>query len=247
MPDRALSHAERCRTLAAVVRTATLATIAREPQGFPFASLVTVAVDERGRPLLLLSRLAEHTQNLAQREDASILLVEPAPPDRAPLSLGRVTLLGPCRPVPEADREAARATFLAAQPDAEPYAGFHDFAFFRLDPVALRYVGGFGRMSWVDAPAYLAAEPDPIAPRAAEILAHMNADHGDALLTYARVLAAVPTASAATMEAVDRYGFDLAVTTAEGPRTARLAFEAEVRTTDEVRRALVALVKAARR
>lgn len=245
-PPRAPSHAERARTVIATARAATLSTIARDPAGFPYGSLVTVAFDDRGRPLLLLSQLAEHTQNLGHCADASLLVAEPAPPDQSPLSVARVTLLGPCRPVGEEDRDAARASFLAAHPDAAQYAGFKDFAFYRLDPIALRYVGGFGRMSWVSAADYLAAEPDPIAPHAEAILAHMNGDHGDAMLAYARALAGVADASGATMTAVDRYGFDMAVTTPRGPKNARLGFEAPVRTTDEVRRAMVALVKAAR-
>src|SRR5579862_6930954 len=98
---RAPAHAERCRTLASRARSATLSTIARDPVGFPYGSLVTVAVDGEGRPLLLLSELAEHTQNLAHREDASILLTEPIDPSRSPLAIGRVTLLGPCRRVAE--------------------------------------------------------------------------------------------------------------------------------------------------
>jgi putative heme iron utilization protein len=101
-------------------------------------------------------------------------------------------------------------------------------------------------MSWVTPEDYRAAEPDPLAGASADILAHMNADHADAVLAYARVLAGVGDASSATMTAVDRYGFELAVTTPEGPRAVRLAFDVPVTTSDEVRRAMVALVKRAR-
>jgi heme iron utilization protein len=240
------SHAERCRTLVAEARSGTLCTIARDPAGFPYGSLVTVAIDAKGRPLLLLSALAEHTQNLAHRADASMLLAEPADRHAQPLALGRVTLLGPCAKVPAEDRDGARAAFLAHQPDASYYVDFKDFAFYRLEPIALRYVGGFGRMSWVSAEDYLAAEPDPLAGAAAGILSHMNEDHADAMLAYARALAKIPEATAATMTAVDRYGFEMAVTTPAGPRAARLGFEAPLSTTDEVRRAMVAMVKAAR-
>jgi heme iron utilization protein len=243
---RAPAHAERCRTLAAQARAATLSTIARDPAGFPYGSLVTVAVDGEGRPLLLLSELAEHTQNLHHREDASVLLTEPFDPARTPLALGRVTLLGACRRVPEGEREAARAAFLAAQPDASYYVDFKDFAFYRLEPAALRYVGGFGRMSWVSADEYRAAEPDPLAPDAAGILSHMNGDHADAMLAYARGLARIESATAATMTAVDRYGFEMQVSTPAAPKAVRLAFDAPVATSDEVRRAMVALVKRAR-
>jgi putative heme iron utilization protein len=243
---RAPSHAERCRTLVSEARSATLSTLAREPAGYPYGSLVTVAVDARGRPLLLLSELAEHTQNLAHCADASLLLAEPMDRHRQPLALGRVTLLGPCRRVEPAERDAVRATFLEVQPDASYYVDFKDFAFYRLEPIALRYVGGFGRMSWVTAEDYAAAEPDPLAATAAGILSHMNGDHADAVLAYARGLSRLPEATAATMTAVDRYGFELAVTTPAGPRATRLAFDEPVASSDEVRRAMVALVKTAR-
>lgn len=243
---RAPSHAERCRTLAAQARSGTLCTIARDPAGYPYGSLVAVAIDARGRPLLLLSRLAEHTQNLEHREDASILLAEPADRHAQRLALGRMTLLGPCRVVPDEERAAVREVFLATQPEAASYVDFRDFAFHRLEPIALRYVGGFGRMSWVSAEDYAAAEPDPLASAAAGILEHMNDDHADAVLAYARALAGLPEASAATMTAVDRYGFELAVTTPAGPKAARVAFDAPVTTGDAVRRAMIALVARAR-
>jgi putative heme iron utilization protein len=248
-PELTPSAAERCRTLVTAARRsplAALATIARDPEGFPFASLVTVAADELGRPLLLLSSLAEHTQNLARRSDASLLLTAVCPTDRSPLAGARVTLLGACAPVPDGDRAAARQRFLADHPDAAGYADFKDFGFYRLEPTALRYVGGFGRMAWVSAEDYRAAEPDPLVPVAGGILSHMNADHGDAMLAYARALAGVADAQAATMTAVDRYGFDLEVSAPGGVQRARLAFAAPACTAEEVRRAMVAMAKAAR-
>jgi len=243
---RAPSHAERARTLAAGARSAALATIARDPQGFPFASLVTVAVDDRGRPLLLLSELAEHTANLHARPEASVLLTEPLGTHDQALALGRVTILGPCAKVGAEERTAVREAFLAAQPAASFYVDFKDFAFYRLEPSALRYVGGFGRMSWVSADDYRTAEADPLAKDAAGILRHMNDDHADAVLAYARVLAGVGDAAKATMTGVDRYGFELAAETPSGPRARRLAFDEPVLTGDDVRRAMVAMAKRAR-
>ncbi len=243
---RAPSHAERCRTLASQATSATLSTIARDPEGFPYGSLVTVAVDEAGRPLLLLSDLAEHTANLLARAEASLLLTEPIGGHDQPLALGRVTLLGPCAKVVEAERAGVRQVFLNQQPAAAYYVDFEDFGFYRLDPVALRYVGGFGRMSWVNAEDYRAAEPDPLAGAAAGILKHMNGDHADAVVLYARALAGVANATGAAMTAVDRYGFEMAAETPEGPRATRLEFDAPVATADDVRRVLVAMVQRAR-
>lgn len=246
-PPRAPTHAERCRTLVSTAKIAALSTIARDPDGYPYGSLVTVAVDAQGRPLFLLSHLAEHTGNLLARSEASVLFVESAGAHPEPLALGRVTILGRCTGVPEAERAAARETFLEQQPSASSYVDFKDFAFYRLEPTALRYVGGFGRMSWVSAEDYRAAEPDPLASAAAGILAHMNDDHADAVLAYAKALARISTAESATMTAVDRYGFELTATTPEGPRPARLAFDAPVATVDDVRRAMIAMVERARR
>jgi len=240
------THAERCRTLVRQARSATLCTVARDPEGFPYGSLVTVATDSAGRPLFLLSTLAEHTRNLIAQSAASVLLTEPLDAHDQPLAVGRVTILGPCTRVPEAETSAVRETFLAQQPSSSYYVDFKDFAFYRLEPTSLRYVGGFGRMSWVTADDYRAAEPDPLTDSAAGILTHMNADHTDAVLAYAKVLAGVTDASSATMTAVDRYGFELATLTPAGPRAVRLAFDAPVTTNDEVRRAMVALVKRAR-
>ena len=240
------SHAERCRTLVAQTRVATLCTVAREPEGYPYGSLVTVAFDDEGRPLMLLSTMAEHTGNLAARPEASILVAEALGEGGDPLALGRATLLGPCRKVTGEPAAALRERFLAVHPRASYYVDFKDFAFYRLEVTALRYIGGFGRMSWVTVEDYRAAAPDPLTAASAGILSHMNEDHTEALLAYARALANIPDASSATMTAVDRYGFEMTVVTPEGPRATRLAFDAPVATTDEVRRAMVSLVKVAR-
>lgn len=238
------SHGERARTLAATIRTATLATIAADPAGYPYGSFVTFALDE-GHPVFLISDLAEHTRNLRGDPRASLLIAESRQAD--PLANGRVTLIGDCRRVTDASEcERARTAFLAAHPNSAYYADFGDFGFWRLDVSAVRYIGGYGRMSWVDAAAFLAAECDPLAAHAARILDHMNADHADALALYCRAFSRATDTAAATMTAVDRYGFEMSATTAAGPRPIRLAFSSEVRTAEDARRELVDLVARAR-
>lgn len=148
-----MSDAVTARELVRRCRTATLATIALRPAGHPYASLVAVAADARGRPLLLLSKLAEHTKNLEASAKASILFADDATTD--PLASARVTVLGAIARVPVEEIEDTRARFLAAHPEASSYAGFTDFAFFRLEPEELRVVAGFGRMSWIAARDYL--------------------------------------------------------------------------------------------
>lgn len=241
------SHAERCRTLVVRARHGTLCTLAREPQGFPFGSLVALACDAAGRPLLLLSALAEHTRNLHASPEASILVTAVTGGTADPLAHPRATLIGTCTKIgDEADARAASDTFLAAHPSAATYASFKDFAMYRLEPAGVRYVGGFGRMSWVGPEQYAAAEPDPLAPHETAILQHMNDDHHDAVLAYARALAGIPDATRALMTAIDRYGFDVLAVTSDGERRARVAFADDVTSPDGARRALVALVQRAR-
>lgn len=149
-------HAGAARAIVARAGRGSLATMALEPAGYPFLSVVLFTLDEDGSPLLTLSALAEHARNLAADARASPLAVEPAEAD--PLAAGRVTLVGDCRMVPDAGQEAARARFLDAHADAT-HVSFGDFAMYRLDVKAVRYVGGFGAMSWVEPDAYAKVDP----------------------------------------------------------------------------------------
>lgn len=241
------SHAERCRTLVASANRGALSTIAVEPAGYPYGSVATYGPDDRGNPLFFVSLMAEHTQNAIRDPRASLLVTEPVPDGADPLASGRATLMGLLARVDGADRPEAQARYLAANPTAAYYIDFGDFTFYRLDVTSIRYVGGYGRMSWVDAGAYAAAEPDPLAPAAAGIIGHMNADHAEAQVLYCRHLAGYPDTTSATMSAVDRYGFEMI---AEGPsgRTAvRLGFPTPCTTGEDVRTAMVAMIGEARR
>ncbi len=148
MTDEAVA---RCRALAAAARFGALGTLARDPDGWPFATLVTVAFDAGVRPVMLLSRLAEHTKNLEACGRASLLVVEAGADD--PLAAGRMTLVGECSRVPDGEREPAIAAFVAVHPEAAAYARFADFAPWRMEVAQVRWVGGFGRMTWIDGKA----------------------------------------------------------------------------------------------
>ena len=237
------SHAERARTLVAQSSTGTLCTLAVDPDGYPYGSFVTVAFED-GDPILLISQLAEHTKNLMRDPRASLLVAESGYGD--PLANGRVTMLGPCTRV-EGDADGARAAFFAAHPNSKYYADFRDFAFWRLQVESVRYIGGYGRMSWVDEAEWRAAEPDPLGPSAAGIIAHMNADHADALVLYCRAFSKAADITSATMTGIDRYGFEMSARTKEGPRPVRLAFASPVGALEEARAALIAMLADAKR
>ena len=236
------THAERARTLVAQISTGTLCTLALEPEGYPYGSFVTVAFDN-GNPVFLISGLAEHTKNLERDPRASLLVAETGSPD--PLANGRVTMIGRCARV-EGDGGSARAAFFAAHPNSAYYADFLDFAFWKLQVASVRYIGGYGRMSWISEADWHAAESDPLGPSAAGTIAHMNADHADAMVLYCAAFSKAAGVTSAIMTGVDRYGFEMSARTPEGPRPIRLAFAKPVSTPEEVRAALIAMLKDAR-
>jgi len=153
--------------------------------GAPYCSLVNVATAPDAAPLLLISRLAVHTRNVLADSRVSLMLDERRAGD--PLEGARIMVSGTAETAGEATRELWRRRYLAAQPEAEAYAGFTDFQFFAIRPEAVHLVAGFGRIIDLspaqvltdlrDAEALLEAEP--------EIVAHLNADHLDTLALYA--------------------------------------------------------------
>lgn len=238
------SFAERARTLVHQGRAGTLATLARRHPGHPFASLMPYAPDAEGRPLLLISSMAVHTQNLAADARASLLVAQPDVSGE-PLAGGRVTLMGEARRVPEPERAAAREAYLARQVAAASWVDFEDFAFHRLEVADVYFVGGFAAMGWVDAGDYRAARPDPLADAAGGIIEHMNRDHADALVAYARFFAGAE-AESATMAGVDRLGFKLRLRQGRRRWSVRIAFPREVTSAGQTRTTLIAMLRQAR-
>lgn len=229
-------------------RWAALATALAEPAqaaqavtaGWPYASLVTVACDWGGSPIVLLSSLSDHTRNLEADGRAS-LLFEEASRRANPQTGPRVTVMG--RLTRTADERLA-GRFLARHPQARRYAGFGDFRFHTMAVERARYVGGFGRAVWLEGNT-LAADADAAAALAEceqAVLDHMNRDHAEAIALYANVLLG-RRGKAWKMIGVDPHGVDLGL---QG-RLARLDFDAPVHDAQSCRAELVRLVQEARR
>jgi putative heme iron utilization protein len=224
----ALAEAKR---LLRSIRAGALASLAET--GHPFASLVNVATDYDGSPLLLLSRLAAHTANLERDARCSLLLSQGGKGD--PLAHPRLTLIG------RAERtiaEHVRGRFLRRHPKSELYAGFADFSFWRIAVERAHLNGGFARAADFFADAVVTSLHGADALLAAEesAVAHMNDDHREALALYAtKLLGEADGPWRAT--GIDPEGMDLAA----ADRTARLAFDAPIKTPGELRSALVAL------
>jgi putative heme iron utilization protein len=219
------------------IRTGALATLDAQA-GFPFASLVTVATDLDGSPLLLMSRLAAHTRNLEADPRASILLSQGGKGD--PLAHPRLTVIGR---VARTEEPRVRRRFLARHPKAALYADFADFSFWRMELDGAHLNGGFARAADLDA-AEVRTDlrgAKTLAEAAESAVAHMNTDHREALALYATRLAGEPPAEWRAT-GVDPEGIDLAA----GDRTARVAFPQRVDGPGALRAVLKSLADEAR-
>ena len=223
-------------------RAGSLATIDRNT-GHPFASLVNVATDVDGAPLILVSRLSTHTANLEADGRASLLLASTGKGD--PLAHPRLTLLGTFRQIAHGDPEEPRMRrrFLSRHPKSELYAGFGDFSFWRLDAVSAHLNGGFARAADLKAADVFTdiSHADGLIEAEASAVAHMNNDHSDAIQLYATKLLGAQDGQW-RLTGLDPDGLDLA----RGDATLRLPFSERVTTAEQLRKVVVDMAKQAR-
>ena len=218
-------------------RSGALATL-MPGSGDPYCSLVNVATAADGAPLLLISTLAVHTKNLISDMRCSLMIDERKAGD--PLEGGRVMLMGTAEKT--ADPEARRR-YLARQPEAEMYAGFTDFAFYRMNLKSAHLVAGFGRIVDLAPDGVLTQVDDAVELVAGEIdiLRHMNEDHADACRLYATKLLGAADGDWRCV-GCDPEGLEL-----QSGRTAlRLPFPRRVRAPGVMRMALKELAEKAR-
>jgi putative heme iron utilization protein len=182
-----------------------------------------------------VSALAEHTKNMRDDPRVSLLVHEPS---RDVQAAGRLTVVGraePLDPVP-----ALRDRYLRYQPDAAGLLGLGDFAFCVIVPEVLRYIAGFGRIEWIPAASF--APPDSaLVQQESEIVAHMNADHTEALRSYCRTLHAREAATV-EMVGIDCDGLDVRA----DDELLRIDFEQPVADAAGARTALAALARQCR-
>ncbi|MFK0088232.1 HugZ family protein [Pseudomonas sp. NPDC090755] len=212
-----------------------LSTHSKSMPGYPFGSVVPYCLDAEGNPLILISRIAQHTHNLQKDPKCSLLVGERDAEDVQ--AVGRLTVLA------EAQRlEAPEAVAAAAEryyryfPESSNYHKAHDFDFWVLKPVRHRYIGGFGAIHWID---HLNLA-NPFAGQAeASMIEHMNSDHANAIGHYVE-LSGLPRSAAAQMVGIDSEGMHLRI----GQGVHWLPFAAPCNTPKQVREALVFLAHA---
>ena len=218
--------------------------------GYPLGSLVPFVLTPEGQAIVYVSRIAQHTKNFEADPRASLTVIEAdlSGADGDPQASGRVSLLGDARKLEGDERDAAQARYETFFPDSRGHAGVHDFDYWAIDPVRVRYIGGFGAIHWVE-------RDDFCLPRAewqdgeAGIVAHMNEDHRDAMaLIWNRARGGAPTLrdgndeAAPLMLASDPEGFHMRW----GGEVAYLPYAKRCVSAMDVRKEMVRLTQEAR-
>src|SRR6185503_2341325 len=214
-------------------RHGVLSTLSRRFDGYPFGSVLPYVTDHAGRPVVLVSALAEHTSNLQADARVSLLVQEAVEDVQAG---ARLTLVGDATP----GKQMELARYLNYVPGADRLLALGDFAFWTITPRALRFIGGFGDIHWISAADF--APPDnKLAAEEDGIISHMNQDHAHTLRDYVRHYHHREAAKA-IMIGIDCDGFDVR---SDG-QAMRCEFEEPVADAASARRALVTMAHKAR-
>jgi len=200
-----------------------LSTISVDVPGYPFGSVTPYCMDRMGRPVLYISPIAQHTKNIVADPRVSLTVIERGASDDVQAH-GRLTCIANARPA-KGERDLANRYFRYF-PSARQYENTHAFEFFYLEPVRVRYIGGFGQIFWLE-PQDL-VKPNPFSAAEEErIVQHMNQDHADLLSRIA--------GGESELAGLDSQGFDIL----KDQSKMRIPFKSPVANMEEARRAFI--------
>jgi len=206
-----------------------LSTISLDVPGYPFGSITPYCTDRMSRPIIYISPMAQHTKNIVADSRVSLTIVERGESDDVQ-ARGRVTCIADASRIESADDDV-RERYFRYFPSARQYENTHEFDFFRLELVRVRFIGGFGKIFWVEPSAFMIANPFSRADES-RIIQHMNTDHSDALSRYVG-------GGAAEMAGIDGEGFDVL----RAGTKIRIPFATPVTNMEEARKALVDMAR----
>jgi len=208
-----------------------LSTISLDVPGYPFGSVTPYCVDQNGQPIIYISQIAQHTRNIIADPRVSLTVVDEDIDSDDVQARGRVTCVANARQLDESDANSVKARYFRYFPSARKYDQTHDFTFYRLELVRIRFIGGFGQIFWLD-PAEFVVK-NPFSPsQELQILQHMNDDHADSVARYCGGVAG-------TMIGIDSDGFDVLLSN----KKVRFTFETPVHSLNDAREALVSMAR----
>lgn len=226
-------------------RSGILSTHSTRLEGYPFGSVAPFVLDHNCQPIILISNIAEHTKNITINPKVSLLVFAGGEDLQAN---ARLTLLGEAVKIYKDVDADLRTRYLRYLPQAASYFDMHDFSFYRIHIHQARYIGGFGKMSWlsdVELFSDITSASSVLASQETAIIEHMNADHAENLLNYCKHFRHVD-ADHAHMLGIDCDGFDVSARVGDTSTILRFDFEQQIHDAQSARAALVAMAKAAK-
>jgi hypothetical protein len=172
-----MNNAQEARRILRAHRYGALSTLSKKFDGHPFGSITPYLVDHDGSLIILISELAEHTKNI--QHDPRVSLITHDQRDPHIQTQGRVTVVGNAHFEP--DREQTGQRYLRYFPEAQTYFAMHDFSFYRIRPIAIRYIGGFGKIHWASMENYTVMQAAAFALQENPLLAEINTRQADVL------------------------------------------------------------------
>ena len=217
-----------------------LSTISVDVAGYPFGSVTPYCLDMDFIPNILISSIAQHTKNIVNNNKVSLLISERSASTNKQ-AIARLTYIGNAIKVENIGPIKTR--YLNYFPNAKDYFKTHDFNFYRIEPVRLRYIGGFGKISWI--------EKDELniknifnSEEESKIINHMNQDHTHNLIDYLRFYLGHKHSEGDSIRmcGLDQFGVDLAINETKY----RIDFKSELSQVSEARSQFVEMAKEAR-
>lgn len=214
-----------------------LSTHSQDVPGYPFGSVMPYCLDADGQPIILISRIAQHTKNVEADPRVSLIVSQSGVDDVH--TGGRLTWLGDVEKL-EADQDL-QERYSSFFPSSANYHKTHDFDFYRINLVRARFIGGFGKIYWVSND--LLKRANPFYGKVEKgMVNHMNEDHADAMVKYCQAAGVhIPENVSPYMVGLDSEGMHLRI----NDRVVRIPFPTAVEEPMAVRKALVEMAKAA--
>lgn len=228
-----MNNARAARQMLRAHRYGVLSTISKKFDGYPFGSITPYLIDHDGSLIILISTLAEHTKNIQHDSRVSLISHDQNHPQIQ--TQGRVTLIGNAEPAKDQGHIGQR--YMRYFPEAQAYLSMHDFCFYRIQSIAIRFIAGFGGIHWVNMEHY-SVQPYPLIEQENDVVAHMNTDHQETMRRYCQHFHQHEALNA-TMLGIDCDGFDVRA----DDRVVRFDF---VQTVTDAQQARAALVEMAR-
>lgn len=214
-----------------------LSTISLDVPGYPFGSVTPYCLDRNFIPNILISSIAQHTKNIKADPKVSLLISETGTQTNKQ-ALSRLTYIGEAQRVE--DDADIKKRYISYFPAAASYFKTHDFAFYRINPVRLRFIGGFGKIYWIEKADLSLQNIFPVDDEL-KIVEHMNQDHGHNLKDYVRFYLGLECADADVlrMTGLDQFGFDLSLNEVKH----RIDFKAPLESPAQTRSVFVEMAK----